>query len=363
MSSNLAAMIQNFEDAAKVSLPFFRARDPDYDAHFYDTALLTGGEREQAYASTAPEGSIVIVQPGSESVGFDVCACPDEDLGGEARAREVVALFDAYCSRNPRSAIHTVVIPGCGSSPVGAVALAKTAANALGQPVAGIISGRGQLDTMFEVASGGMLMGPMARFFSFIHPALQVLAQTGKFATWARHETRELCSVIHEAATLLALLRARVIIKDETGIALRPAHERGLQMIVGHSKANWAVLVALLNFELDIVRRLRRPTSVDRHIDVVTFGNPVDLPDAEPFMQEIFHYHQFMGSRDILAMMNVLPQMWMGWYWSRKCGEPTAKNCVTNPDERLIPGCEHNLIAANPTHMPIERLLPLIRDN
>lgn len=359
MSSITAAAIQTFEDAAQITLPFVRTRDPDYDAKFYDVALLSEGERAQAYVSTAPEGSIVIVRPGAMNTGFDVCVCADEDVEGEARAREVVALFNAYCDRNPAQIIDAIVIPGCGSSPVGAVAMAKSAANALGQPVGAIVSGRGHIDAMYEVMSGGMLMGPMARFYSFTHPWLHVLAKTGRFVRWARRETRGLCSVVHEAATLLALLRSRAVAPTGGGLQLRPASERRLNMIVGHSKANWAVLLALLNFELDVVRQLKGPETVDRHIDVITFGNPVELPDAAPVMRQIFHYHQFVGSMDILAMMNVLPQTWL----NLQPGEPTGPECMKNPDEHLIPGCEHNLIEANNRHMPFERLLPLVYAN
>jgi hypothetical protein len=58
---------------------------------------------------------------------------------------------------------------------------------------------------------------------------------------WAQMYIKDLSESMHEAATLCALLRTRLV--DEK-IILCDRKARGLDMIVGHSKGNWNVLVA-----------------------------------------------------------------------------------------------------------------------
>ena len=62
-------------------------------------------------------------------------------------------------------------------------------------------------------------------------------------------------------------------------------------MIVGHSKGNVGLQVALLNFELELGEKIAHQDAlISRPVDVVTFGNPVNLPDMMPIMRSLFRY-------------------------------------------------------------------------
>ena len=173
----------------------------------------------------------------------------------------------------------------------------------------------------------------------------------------------DLVDAIHEAGTLYALLKARLV----------EGTFKNLNMIVSHSKGNWAVLVALLAFELEVpeLERLAKLRDPGQRIAVVTFGNPVDLPDMYPTMNTLFHYHQFVGAVDKLAFNTSLRAWKLKFNYEEKLDphkpifDPKA-----NPNELMLADTEHHLFAKldpdtgkelKPYHMPIEQILPQIR--
>ncbi len=156
MYFGIANMIRTLE-AMTPDVPWVSAGNARFDEMFYDAGVLSAEEKRVAYESRAAEGSIILVQPAGGSL--ETFECTAASLSGTDRARNVVDQLDAWLAGHPALAVDTVVIPGCGSSPVGAAALGKTVAMILNRPVLAIVSGQGKLDTMFEVCSGGMLMG------------------------------------------------------------------------------------------------------------------------------------------------------------------------------------------------------------
>ncbi len=346
------------------------------DEAFYPTQKLTPGERRQAMTMLeeqhAPEGSIFIVSSGIQG-GFDLVSDPVQEekvsgiestaLHGRRRAERVV---EKFLEKAEWADIETVVIPGCGSSPLGAAALAKSVAEIYGtegsdRAVAAILAGHGAFDQWLEAASGGMLMAPMANALNAFDPFLEYIAEVNP--DLARLYIGDLLDAIHEAATLHALLKARLV----------GGSFRGLNMIVSHSKGNWAVLAALLALELELpelegARKLREP---DRRIDVVTFGNPVNLPDMHPTMEKLFHYHQFVGAADKLAHTNSV-KTWQLHFTGDGNLDPHQPvfDPAAHPNERMLADTEHHLFAKTdpdtgkelkPYHMPIEQILPQIR--
>ncbi len=345
------------------------------DEAFYATERLSTGERRQAMALLAeqnvPEGSIFIVSSGAKP-SFDVVPNPDEEetkgeidwneLPGRQRGEKIV---EGFLENPKRAGIETVVIPGCGSSTLGAAAFAKSVAeirktNESETRVAAIVAGQGAFDQWLEAASGGMLMTPMANVLNVFDPFLEVIAKLNPMV--AKSYIDDLVDAIHEAATLYSLLRARLV--DGT--------MNRLNMIVSHSKGNWAVLVALLALELDMPElqstgRLRDP---GQRIAVVTFGNPVDLPNMNPIMNELFHYHQFVGGVDKLAH-NTSMRAWKLRFSGEEQLDP--RNPIFDPNadpiEKMLADTDHHLFAkldpetgkeSKPYHMPIERILPQI---
>lgn len=369
----MPTLIKLWEEAVSAGLPGQSAAKTD--EAFYDATLLGGGERQQAMAllaeQTAVEGSIFILYPNS---GFDLypeqipdrfdALCARAELKGSKRATAVVNDFHGFLARHPRVAIDTLVIPGCGSSPLGAAALGKAVAEILQRPVAAIVAGEGVFDLWLEAGSGGMLMAPLANALNAFDWVLELTTQAHPIArSWAQGYLRDLGESMHEAATLFALLRRRL--SDEEGV-LRDRRTRGLEMIVSHSKGNWNVLVALLNFELALADRLtaQNPTDrpIERRIDVVTLGNPVDLPDQHPLMKRLFHYHQFAGARDLLMALNSSKTLISRILMEGKIHPDKPFDPTEDPDVRLFVGCQHNLIRSRPDHLPIELILPAIRE-
>ena len=345
------------------------------DEQYYDTAKLTKGERQQAMALLAeqkvPEGAIFVVSSGKQG-RFDPVPDPDEPgtdweaLAGRARGERIA---EKFLSMDGSDQIDTVVIPGCGSSPLGAAAFAKSVAEILKEDgadkhVAAIVAGQGAFDQWLEAASGGMLMAPMANMLNAFNPMLEVIARVNPVV--ARLYMGELVDAIHESATLYALLKARLV-----GNASDKSFDK-LNMIVSHSKGNWAVLTALLAFELDLPElestgRLRQP---EQRISVVTFGNPVNLPDMNPTMKKLFHYHQFVGDVDKLAH-RCSTKAWTLHFGDEKLDphEPDF-DPSSDPDERVVADTEHHLFPKldpsngeelKPYHMPVDRILPQIR--
>lgn len=359
MHFGIANMIRTFE-AMTPDVPWLPAGNALADEMFYDTSLLLPDERVVAYASRATEGSIMIVRP--DGGGLEIFECADPRLTGTRRACNVVDQLDAWLAAHPAIAIDTVVIPGCGSSPVGAAALGKTVARILTRPVLAIVSGQGRLDAMFEIWSGGMLMGPTGRLFSSVHLMLHFLAGAQPFASWAAAEAAEFVEAIQESATLKVLIDRRLLTTaPHGGRSVRAAGARGLNTIVSHSKANWAVLATLLDFELETLPQLTLPaTPLGRSIDVVTFGCWVDLPDRFAEMGRLFHYHQLYGSADILALLNQAPQASMRLGVAGRIDLLQEVDPTRSPDEMIVAGRGHNLVQGNMIHIPIEDLLPAI---
>jgi hypothetical protein len=206
-------------------------------------------------------------------------------------------------------------------------------------------------------------MAPLANALNAFDKALELSVQVNPVAkAWARMYMRDLSESMHEAATLYALLRTRLI--DEK-FALRDSTARGLDMIVSHSKGNWNVLVALLNFELELVETIagNNPGAmrVDKRVDVVTFGNPVDLPDQHQMMKTLFHYHQVAGTSDLLMWANSSKTLLSRFLFAGKVTSVRPFDPKEDPDERLFHGCRHDLIRKREGHMPIEDILPAIR--
>jgi hypothetical protein len=346
-----------------------------FDEAYYDTQKLTKGERQQAMALLAeqnvPEGSIFIVSSGNKQ-SFDLVPDPENkgeidwsSLRGHQRGKKIV---EKFLENSGWADIETVAIPGCGSSPLGAAAFAKSVAEIYRTQetdgtVAAIVTGEGAFDQWLEAMSGGMLMAPMANALNALDPILELTAKVNPIA--ATIYINDLIGSINEAATLFALLKARLV--DGTF--------KKLNIVVSHSKGNWAVLVALLAFELELpeLERAGKVKDPGQRIAVVTFGNPVDLPNMHPTMDKLFHYHQFVGGVDKLAH-NCSMRAWKLHFSGDVKLDPRDPIFDPNadPDERMFADTEHHLFAKRdpesgeelkPYHMPIEKILPRIRQH
>jgi hypothetical protein len=355
----LTDMISTLESALKPVIP--SRVDAKYDEKFYDAAQLTEAEHDQVYDGSfnAPEGSILIVEPGT-SARVTLCTSADPTATGETLAKDVLAELRAELAARPE--LDTVVIPGNATSPVGAAAFGKSVAKALKKPVAAIVTGRGGVDAVFETLSGGFLLAPTAKLLSAWDEVLEKTMKVNPIAkAVAARDVQDITKSVNEAATLFEILKDQMLGMNGKGVELRDPAERRLKMVVGHSKGNWSILTALLNFELNIVQHFARPDAGKRDpkVHIVTFGNYVSLPDMRPIMHDLFHYHQYVGTRDIIGALGSSGFARLYLSGKRTQGEPVDHSA--NPDEYLYVGCTHNLIRDMPDHMPIERILPAIR--
>jgi hypothetical protein len=364
----MPGLVKMYENSVNMmGLPGKSAAKADED--FYDTKTLSDAERQQAMAllaeQKAVEGSIFLLYPNKPGQDphnrFDEF-CANERLTGLKRGEAVVRDFEDFLKKHPEVAIDTVVIPGCGSSPLGAAALGKAVAEIIQKPVAAIIAGQGAFDMWMEAASGGTLMAPMANTLNAFDKALELSVQVNPIAkAWAQMYFRDLTGTMHEAATLYALLKSRLV--DEKFV-LRDPQAPKLNMIVSHSKGNWNVLVALLNFEFELAEKIAEKNpgvKFGKRIDVVTFGNPVDLPNMHEMMKTLFHYHQFAGTSDLLMALNSSKTLISKILMEGKVHPNRPFDPSEDPDVRLFEGCRHNLIKGRKDHMPIEDILPAIR--
>jgi len=361
----LAKAIQTMESVLQPMVPAGTASK--YDPEFYAVKALTTKERDlfENGALCAPEGSILIVHPSVAGEDILVCSSADPTATGEALAKDVLASLKAtIAARKGLANLDTVVIPGNATSPLAAAALGRTVANSLKKPVAAIVTGMGAADTLWETLSGGMLMAPAA---SALYTWDAVLHETMKRNPIANSliakDVQDLTKSVSEAATLFEILKDQMLEQTSLGLSLRPAAKRQLKMVVSHSKGNWGVLCALLNFEMNVVEHVAAPTAArcDPKVDIVTFGNWVNLPDLKPIMADLFHYHQFMGTHDPIGGMGSsygYARLALG---GKIVASDTAVDHSKNPDEALYVKCSHNVDPDKADHMPIEEILPRIQ--
>lgn len=336
------------------------------DMMFYDVSTLSFAELNQAVWDPQLEGSILIMRPGKAQSGYAVCVPQDTGLSPAQRAEAVIGQFDHYLATHPGLCVDTIAIAGCGSSTVGAAAFGKAVAEILRKPVATIVTGGGLGDAKGEVL-GGMMLGAMSQFLHAVDAVVHSEMRNASRRDWMREELEGFLQGMPEAETLRMLLAREIFgecTTEGTALQCREKQACGLKTIVSHSKGDWVVWGALLGIEF-LANRPGTSVSVPAddkkpHIDVVTFGCIVDLPEmpGNEKLQGIFHYHQYVGLLDTMLGLTQSPYqksfelLWKGIFDGF---EPAY---LSAPDECLIPLAGHNLASFNPTHMPIEKLLP-----
>jgi hypothetical protein len=334
------------------------------DEDYYDVLGLSSEEQHQARelikTRSAPEGTVLVLsqEPGAKT--FEVIRCLDDRLEGRERGEAIAAEFLRRC---PPGQVKTIAIPGNGSSPLGAAAFGKAVAVATENPVASIVVGQGAFDKWNESFAGAFLMAGPANIYNVADPFLEAAARSNPIIREGlRAYVGQIVDALDESATLSALLRDLIV--DEH-CRLRDRASRGLDMIVGHSKGNVGLQVALLNFELELGEKIAHQDAlISRPVDVVTFGNPVNLPDMMPIMRSLFRYHQFVGDSDTLGMKC----SWRGWQMScrgpRKLDPVDPKFTPMPGEEWLVADAGHHLQMKHPEtkpyHMPIEKIIPEI---
>jgi hypothetical protein len=326
-----------------------------FDLNFYDAIEVALAEWFHVYRidKPMPEASIIVVPPGITQDGdFEVYDVRDY-------------LEDSFRD------IEVLTVPGCGSSRVGTIALARTVANALNKPVASLISSYGTRDLMGEAMSGATIFFPMNWFLQATDDALP---------PYLGLDVYDFTYAVPEAAALHSLL----------------LHRPGrFKTIVGHSKGNFAIAAALhalkvslasvddtktlegtfglsRSGDLQALKGEKPVTAAQDKTDIFTFGCVVSLPHKYGYHgRHMYPSHQYVGNGDIvLGFFGSGPLKIMSMYLK---GEITSTAKIA--DKMIVAGTPlfggnafspitgHNLVESNPMipgyycHMPISDIL------
>lgn len=189
-----------------------RQRNAVLDAVFYDVGKVTHEEAITIAPWLATEGALLIVPP---SGAGPLTLCPTLD-------HFLVSKGDK---------VRTLAVAGVGSSALGSAAFARNVADAVGEPIAAVVSGYGMADLLTEALGGFFWFGglnSLRHSFEIIDRFTEVDRQTERALTHypvdaALRESRD-------TRTVQALLR------DE---------RFKFDLLIGHSKGNLVLSEAL----------------------------------------------------------------------------------------------------------------------
>lgn len=256
-----------------LALEAVHSRNTTLDALFYDIARVTPDEAELLIDASVREGDILLVPP--------------SDSGPLRHFGSAEAFLRAGAE------VGALAVAGVGSSSVGAAAFARNVADALGKPVATVVSGYGLADVLTEALGGFFLFGALnsvRHLFENLDVASRVFAadfERGSRLTWARTS--------RDTQNVLALLKAP---------------DFAPRILIGHSKGNLVLSEALYALVADDAARARDLACQTR---IVTVSAKIGMP--APFLDVLDVMGQFDGfgalnSRLDLGTEYVVPRAW-----------------------------------------------------
>lgn len=271
------------------------------DRKFYDVEGLSAEEQARLADPAKAEGVILEIGP---------TAAPSLRVwAGLAECADALA---------PRYGAITVA--GVGSSALGAAALGRNVADAVGGPVLAVVSGHGMGDVTGEALGGFFLFGginALRHGVAAVGRSMQALrplwpwSRSSAFDTFDPAQGFMLAHLSKDVAALAAMLAGRV----ET------------DLLVGHSKGNLVISEALY-----AVRRNQpaRFAAIAPGLRVVTFGARIAMPP------EIGSVIDVMGTKDRLGDFNSRPDIAV---------------------DVSVPGADHHTNTRLPDHLPVTRVL------
>jgi hypothetical protein len=281
-----------FDPAEAVpSLEVFRQRNALLDALFYDVSAVAQGEARTLSPWLAREGAILYVPPTGEG---PLQLCPD---------------LDALAGAGGRTApVRGLAVAGVGSSALGSAAFARNVADALGAPVAAVVSGYGLSDLASEALGGWFFFGALNRL---------------------RHVEQELEELLEHHSlmgTVPALYGDRR--GDDTAAVLAILRDPrfALELLTGHSKGNLVLSEALYALVRDDAPELPLAPATK----IVTVSAVIAMP---PVFTDIV---DVMGEWD-----------WFGAFNSR----------AGIPIDLRVPQAWHHTNTELPWHLPVTKTL------
>lgn len=227
----------------EAALESWRQRNAVLDFLFYDVKCVHPDEAARIGPRWAAEGAILAVPPSG---------------GGSLALYRSVEAFVAGSGRP----ISTLVVAGVGSSALGAAAFARNVADAIGAPVAAVVSGYGLADVATEALGG---------FFWF--GALNSLRDAFE---WIDRLTRP--AVVKEPAVLddASDFLLRRSLDTQTVLALLEHPALSFDLLSGHSKGNLVISEALYALA---ERHPTRARALGASTAIVTFSARIAMPE------------------------------------------------------------------------------------
>lgn len=267
-----------------------RRRNSALDALFYDVSTIASEEAARLVPWLAAEGGILVVPPSGRG------------------AVEVFPSIEAFAAGGG-STVSALAIAGVGSSALGGAALARNVADAVGGPVAAIVSGYGVSDLLTEALGGWFWFGTVNR----LRHAFEV-APGG--------------ASVDAGEVSLDALTDRYASRDSiTAAALLSDPRFDFRLLVGHSKGNLVLSEALFAAvrAREIAGRL-----LPEDLLVVTLGAVITMPSA------CRHVVDVMGEWDALGRLNSNPAI---------------------PVDVSVPRAGHHTNTEVPGHIPVRLVL------
>ncbi len=253
--------------ARNAALEPWRLRNTGLDAIFYDVKSLTAEETFYISDSIASEGLIMIVPPSGGAM-LTICDSVAE-----------------YKLRGGRD-VHALAVAGIGGSAIGAAAFARNVADAIGEPVAAVVSGYGLGDIINETIGGSFFFGWLGHMRNDLEVIDDVVGRPHLGAYEDRHK--------------LALKPHPSALDTDTVETLLADPALSFHLLAGHSRGNRVLSEALYAIREEEPDRLRKMASGLR---IVTFGGRITMP---PDCRDVI---DVIGELDWFGEINSRPQI------------------------------------------------------
>ena len=258
------------------SLPLipFKLRNSLLDCLFYDVGSLTTAELSYLLWLDAQKGSVIVVPPTGK---------------GHIHYYPKAARF--IIRKLPE--VSTVVLAGVGSSVVGAAALARNVADALGEEVAAVISGYGVADVLGEALGGWFFFGNADRFRREVDRIMYWVQHPGSSRPAPRGEVVLPTSIFDPSSSGYGLPG------DEDAVTLSNiflAQPAKLRLLVGHSKGSLIIDAALEEYR----EALGPDDDFVKQLKIVTLSAVSNIP---AFVHKRALW-QFIGGMDWFGGLN-----------------------------------------------------------
>lgn len=281
--------------ARNLTLEGLRRRNTSLDAMFYDVKTVTAEEAFYISGCLAAEGAILIVPPTGGSP-LSLCDTVDDFVMGGGRT------------------IDALVVAGVGSSALGSAALARNVADAIGKPVAAVISGYGLADVVTEALGGYFFFGAL----NSVRHSFEILDEVfgrPQFGVATRLSTESLQERSLDTHTVRALLGDPRL---------------SFSLLVGHSKGNLVISEALYS----LVKEDRAAADkLAARATLITLSARIAMP---PMFRSVI---DVMGEWD-----------WFGEINSRRFLET----------DEIVPNAMHHTNTELPNHLPVTEVVQKI---